>query len=68
MASQADEQRQLGKGTRTDLGVLAAHFLDPGMVNRHILQAQFDGGLLQEGGFFLHGIDHRDRQLGAGDC
>jgi hypothetical protein len=46
---------------------LSLHFFDPGVVDRNILQSQFDDSLLQEGGFFLDGVDHADRQIWSGD-
>ena len=64
---QFDEQSDFGKGARTDLRILSLHFFDPGMVHRNILQSQFDDSLLQEAGFLLHGIDHADSQVGAGN-
>ena len=61
------EKADFGEGTRTNLGILSLHFFNPGVVNRNMLQPQFDDGLLQESGFLLHGVDHADGQFRLGD-
>ena len=67
-AGDGDEVGQLGEGAAADdVGLFARQFFHAAGGDGHVVQPQFDGRLLQKGGFFRVRVAQGYGQVGAAD-